>query len=159
MDWQQNPELQGRMHPQYPSDLQVVVHLGGPHTSSQGFELLWIRITGFEAGVYRGDLLEQPQKLSGLSEGDQIRFLVPSNVRQNPVLVTDAYLSEIPDWEVSGCRGCGSSILLDPPSALIRSAIPGLPPGAFPEAFSALCGLCGGAQPVRRSDTEGFQES
>ena len=42
--WRTDPLLAGRFHQNYPDDLQVVVHDGGPRLSVIGPELMWVRL-------------------------------------------------------------------------------------------------------------------
>ncbi len=39
--WRSDPLLEGRFHPEYPDDLQVIVHDGGPRLTKNAPELMW----------------------------------------------------------------------------------------------------------------------
>lgn len=147
--WRQHPALQGRFHPDYPDDLQVLVHEGGPRLTDRRPELIWVRVTGVEDDRFSGQLLNQPHQLPGLSQGDTIRFIVPQS-GEHPLRVTERYLRERADWIVGPCSKCGLSELFDPPSVLLRVVFPDLPEDAEMEAFTSFCGACGGVQAVRR---------
>jgi hypothetical protein len=75
--WNPHPKLQGRFHQQFPDDLQVVVHNGGPRVSQTPPEVVWVRVTDGEGNLYTGTLLNQPDDLTSLSAGASIRFMVP----------------------------------------------------------------------------------
>jgi hypothetical protein len=44
--WRGDPDLVGRFHPEYPDNLQVVVHDGEPRRTGRGTEACWVRVTG-----------------------------------------------------------------------------------------------------------------
>lgn len=139
--------MAGRFHPEHPDDLQVLVHDGGPRTSTRRPEAIWVRVTGVADAAFVGRALNHPHQLTSVRAGDEIRFVAPPNC-QIPLLVTEQYLAERPDWIVHPCGGCGLTELFDPPSILIRVVFPGSPPGARTEMFTARCGMCGGAAVV-----------
>ena len=110
--WRQHPGLRGRFHPECPDDLQVVVHDGGPRMSTHPPELVWIRVNGVEADVFRGQLLNQPHNLKSVRVGDTIQFLVPTGGK-HLLMVTEKYLRERANWIVRPCNKCGLSELFD----------------------------------------------
>lgn len=129
--WRRHPKLRGRFHPRAPDDLQVLVHDGGPRLSKHRPELVWVRVTGGEGDVFTGTVLNQPHQLVTVRQGSSIRFLVPER-GEHPLLVTEKYLRERPDWEVpppihprgeSGGNS-GSSLSVDWPS---RASLLGSP--------------------------------
>lgn len=147
--WRRAPELQGRMpHPDFPDDLQVVVHDGGPRTTKRAPELMWARITGVRGGVFVARLLNKPHQLDSVRSGDEILFVVPAGWKY-PLRVTEQYVAERGDWIITPCGKCGLSELFDPPSALMRVVFPDTPPDAIMDMFTARCGGCGGAQVVQ----------
>ncbi|MGV3721034.1 MAG: hypothetical protein ACO1SX_08995, partial [Actinomycetota bacterium] len=44
--WRAHPKLRGRLHPDHPDDLQVIVHDGGPRISTHAPEAVWVSVTG-----------------------------------------------------------------------------------------------------------------
>lgn len=151
--WRAHPALADKFHPDFPDDLQVLIHDGGPRLSAHHPELVWVRVTGGTGTELTGTVLNQPDQVGGVQERSVITFLVPDG-GPAPVMVTKQYLRERPDWIVQPCDGCGFTELLDAPSDLIRKVFPTLPPGATPDAFTSLCALCGGVQLVQNKDAE-----
>jgi hypothetical protein len=145
--WRAHPRLKGKFQPDFPDDLQVMIHDGGPYVSDKGFEVVWVTITGVENDVFRGRALNQPVSCASVKLGDTIQFIVPTG-GEYPLLVTGQYLRERPGWNITPCDNCGLSDLFDPPSVLIKINFPDLPPGAVTEAFTTTCGVCGGKQVV-----------
>jgi hypothetical protein len=153
--WREHPKLKGRFHPEYPDDLQLIVHDGGPRLTKNPPELMWVRVTGGTDNVFTGRLLNQPHHLTSVKLGDEIRFVAPDG-GDHPLRVTEKYLAERPDWSVTPCNKCGLSELFDPPSDLIRVVFPNVPAGegAQMQAFTAFCGACGGVQLVKSRRAE-----
>lgn len=146
MYWRTHPRLRGRFQPDFPDDLQVLVHDGGPRITLRQPELVWVRVTGGgESDVFTGLVLNQPQQLSSVKKGQQIRFMVPSG-GEYPILIREKYLVERPLWTIHPCQKCGFSEMFDPPSDLIQFAFPKLQAGAVVDIFTATCPLCGGIQ-------------
>lgn len=154
-NWRRHPRLQGRFHPDFADDIQVVVHDGGPRRSSVRPEVVWVRITDGEGDLFTGTVLNQPAGVKSVSAGSSLRLKVPES-GEFPLLVTEKYLLERPDWVISACDRCGLTELLDAPSDLIRVVFPSLSEEAQIglETFTASCGCCGGVQVVRRAGTE-----
>lgn len=146
--WREHPKLKGRLLPDYPDDLQVFVHDGGPRLTRNPPELVWVRVNGMNAEVFSGRLLNQPHNLQSVRQGDQIQFLVPEG-GAHPILVTAKYLRERKAWFIYPCRGCGLSELFDAPSDLLRVVFPNMPAGGRTDMFTAFCPLCGGVQGVK----------
>jgi hypothetical protein len=146
-EWRNHPKLKGRFHESYPDDLQVMIHDGGPRLTGARPELVWVRVTGCSGDVFRGRVLDQPHQLRTVAEGSEILFVIPQRGK-HPLLVTDRYLRERPDWVIHPCDKCGLSELFDAPSDLIRVVFPG---SDTAEAFTAFCGACGGVQVVMRT--------
>jgi hypothetical protein len=98
--WREHPKLKGRFHPDYPDDLQVIVHDGGPRFSSTQLEVVWVAVTGMmsskafqarvltpttsakdtssydqEFQVFKGRVLNQPHKLQSIHQGSNIKFI------------------------------------------------------------------------------------
>jgi hypothetical protein len=146
--WHRDPKLSGKLHPQFPDDLQVAVHDGEPRRTRRPPELCWVRITAaIGEHAYRGQLLNQPHHLESVKQGDAIAFIaaVP-----HPLHVTDAYLAERPDWMITPCDKGGMDECLDPPSVLVRTRFPDAPADTQMMAFTSFCAACGGIQQLQR---------
>ena len=137
----------GRFHPDYPDDLQVLVHDGGPRVTPNSPEAVWVSVFGVDGDVFRGRVLNQPHNLQSIRQGSEIKFVVADGT-EFPVMVTDKYLSERGAWVIHPCRQCGLSELFDAPSDLIRVVFPKMSPGEQMSVFTALCPLCGSMQEV-----------
>jgi hypothetical protein len=146
-EWREHQKLKGRFHPDHPDDLQVIVHDGGPRVTRSAPEAVWVKITGMEGDVFRGQVLNQPQSLGTVCQGSEIKFVMPDGV-DHLVMVTDKYLRERGEWIIHPCRKCGMSELFDAPSDLMRVVFPNLPPDGEMSMFTAFCPLCGGVQGV-----------
>jgi hypothetical protein len=143
--WREHPKLRGRLLPDHPDDLQVIVHDGGPRMTSHAPEAVWVSVIGAEGDVFRARVLNQPFHLKRVSEGSQIQFIAP-NADAQPVMVTQKYLQERDSWRIHPCVKCGFAELFDAPSDLIRATFPSMPAGGEVQAFTTRCPLCGGAQ-------------
>lgn len=157
-EWRKHPRLINLLHPDYPDDLQVVVHDGGTRLTSRHPELVWVRITKYAEGVFTGRVLNQPSQLSSVSEGSEILFILPE-YGEHPLLVTEKYLKERHEWIICPCEQCGLSELFDAPSDLIHMAFPGTPKDSTVSVFTTFCGVCGGVQGVQHksSNPETFE--
>src|SRR5688572_12202994 len=121
--WTNHPKLRGRLNQEHPDDIQVVVHDGGPRLSRVAPEVVWVRITDGEGDLFSGNVLNEPAELKSISAGSSIRFKVPASC-EFPLMVTEEYLAERPDWIIQPCNRCGLTELFDAPSDLIRVAFP-----------------------------------
>jgi hypothetical protein len=146
-EWREHPKLKGRLLPDYPDDLQVVVHDGGARLSRSPAEVVWVRITGMHGEVFRGIVLNQPHNLRSVRQGSEIKFVVADGA-EYPVMVTDKYLQERREWVIHPCQKCGFSELFDAPSDLVRVVFPHGPAVGQIVTFTAFCPLCGGVQVV-----------
>lgn len=151
--WRSDPRLVGKFHPEFPDDLQVLVHDGGPRLTDHRPELVWVRIVACNGSTFTGRVLNQPQQLDSVQEGSVITFLVPDGV-PDPLMVTEKYLRERPDWIVHPCTDCGLTELFDAPSDLIKVVFANTPEGSIIQMFTAICGACGGAQAVEYKDCD-----
>jgi hypothetical protein len=165
--WRNDPDLAGKLHPQSPDDVQVLVHDGEPRRTQRNPEGCWVKITGtagvlrspimpkgppgpaiasqltwLERTIYQGQLLNQPHQLSTVSQGATVRFVHAPGI-PNPLMITPAYEQERPRWAFTPCDRCGADQALDAPSVMAKTRFPDAPPGAVPVAFSAFC-PCGG---------------
>ena len=150
-EWRDHAKLRGRFHPQYPDDLEVLVHEGGPRLSSKRPELVWVRISNSNNDVFAGNVLNRPHQLESVKAGDAIQFIVPAS-GPHPLMVKTKYLAERPKWIIHPCNKCGMSELFDAPSDLMAKIFPNLPPGAEMKVFTSFCGVCGGVQGVERTE-------
>lgn len=151
--WRTDPGLRGRFHPQYPDDVQVLVHDGEPRRSGKRTEVCWVRVVAGDDGLYEGELLNQPHGLVTVKAGDRIRFFARAGGK-HPLYVTAEYLAERDGWEIQPCPSCGLREALDPPSVMARTRFPEAVGDAVPVMFTAHCALCGPphAQIVKRRD-------
>lgn len=76
--WRQHPKLAGRFHVDYPDDVQVLAHDGGPRLTDRSPELIWVRITACDGDVFTARVLNQPHQLSSVTQGTEIRFIAPA---------------------------------------------------------------------------------
>ncbi|HWA24844.1 MAG TPA: hypothetical protein VG734_04145 [Lacunisphaera sp.] len=143
--WRRHPDLQGKLHPEYPDDLQVVIHDGGLRFSDRRPEAVWVRISDNRGDVFAGQVLNAPAQLKSVRQGQTILFLARTGT-EHALMVTEKYLMERPAWEIGPCDRCGLAELFDAPSDLLRVAFPNLPAGAALETFTSFCPLCGGVQ-------------
>jgi len=150
-EWREHPKLSGRLHPDHPDDLQVLVHDGGPRITPNPAEAVWVTVTGTDGDVFRGRVLNQPHNLRTVRQGSEILFVVVDGA-EFPVMVTDKYLRERGAWNIHPCRQCGFSELFDAPSDLIRVVFPNTPAGAQMSMFTSFCPLCRGVQGVEARD-------
>ncbi|NHZ98031.1 hypothetical protein [Massilia sp. CCM 8734] len=146
MEWRTHPALSGKFHPDYPDDIQVIIHDGGPRITTLNPEAAWVTVTGVDGDVFSGRLIITPTQVTSVRLNQSIRFIATSN--NHPVMVSDKYLEERPSWLIGACHKCGFDELLDAPSDLIKVVFPNIPADAEMEEFTAFCGACGGAQIV-----------
>jgi len=159
-DWTTHPSLQGRFNPEFPDDLQVIVHDGHPAITKRAAELVWVRVTargqdvpvfgGRHLAVFRGVVLNKPQQLVTVSEGTEIHFVGPEG-GPYPLQVTAEYLQERPSWRpMAVCKNCGMSELLSTALELGKLSFPSLTDNQLSGLmFTTHCGWCGGGQVVR----------
>lgn len=145
--WHNDPNLKNRFHPDYPDDIQVLVHDGGPRIAKHPPELMWVRVVGKPGEAYESILLNTPHQLETAKQGDRILFLAPPNAKF-PIRVTGKYLAERAAWTIVPCDKCGFAELFDAPSDLIRRIFPNVPADAVLEKFTSFCPLCGGVQVI-----------
>lgn len=153
--WNEHPKLRSRFDPEFPDDLQVIIHDGGPHISDRQPELVWVRVTDCQDEVFSGVLLNKPFQLQSVVQGSLINFIVPAG-GQYPLRVTHKYLQERSSWRLlAPCKKCGLTELLEPPSQLVAASFPNVTAdqlsGGF--TFTTRCGWCGGGMVVRLKRT------
>ena len=177
--WRKDVHLQGRFNESYPDDLQVLVHDGEPRRTGRQSELCWVRVLRAEPGpsrpalyspeqtslsqeefqrrdsgapwVYVARLLNAPQGLQGVRQGEELRFLSGAGLKY-PLHVTPQYLRERESWRIAPCKQCGWSETLDPPTVMARLRFPNMPPDSKVEAFTSFCAMCGGVQLLSHVD-------
>jgi hypothetical protein len=115
-------------------------------------EVVWVTVTEYSGDVFKGRVLNQPNQLRTVKQGDLILFIVPER-SEFPLRVTARYLEERSQWTLHPCTRCGLTELFDAPSDLLRAVFRNTPPGASIETFTALCGACGGIQIAFRKDS------
>ena len=165
--WRSDPDLRARFHPQYPDDLQVIVHDGEPRRTQRAAEACWVRVTGVagtlrsptasadatqpvppqamqwtERTIYSGTLLNAPHQLATVRQGDTIHFIHAPGL-PHVLAITDAYQRERPQWCFVPCNKCGADQTLDPMTTMAQTRFPGTPAGSAPIAFTSFC-PCGG---------------
>lgn len=151
----EHPKLRGRFHAEFPDDLQVIVHDGGPHICDRKPELAWVRVIECEDEVFSGVLRNRPFHLQSVAEGALIRFIVPGG-GQYPLQVTRQYLEERSTWRLlAPCNQCGLTELLDPVSQLLTASFPDIAADQLSRGFTftTRCGWCGGGMVVRLKRT------
>jgi len=154
MHWHTHPKLKGRFLPDYPDDLQVLVHDGGPRTTDKKPEAVWVTVTGALDDVFTGRVLNEPTQLRTIRQGQTIRFIMPE-ASKFPILVTEKYLAERSVWRIRACEKCGFSELFDAPSDLISKLFPNTPEGSIMDMFTSKCPLCGGVQVIQSTQDVG----
>lgn len=149
--WRNDPHLAGKFHPQFPDDLQALVHDGDPRRMRRGPELCWVRIQRVENGVYIAALLNQPHTLQSVKKGDAIKLLSVAGM-PHPLHVTEDYLRERRGWQITPCDRCGASECFDPPTVMAQVRFPNAAPGDQIQAFTSFCPNlnCGGSQQLMR---------
>src|SRR5688572_26430239 len=123
--WRDDPDLAGSFHPEFPDDLQVVVHDGEPRRTKRAPEVCWVRVGSvhatlrfpvapadaelpirgetarwIERRVYRGALLNQPHHLVETSKGGEV-LVVGSPGLPHPLQIRAAYLAERTQWALT----------------------------------------------------------
>jgi predicted RNA-binding Zn-ribbon protein involved in translation (DUF1610 family) len=151
-NWQNHPRIKSYIHPEYPNDLQVLIHDGSSYVSNKHFELVWVTITGVSSDVFTGRLLNQPCQITQVRQGDTIYFILPES-SEYPLFVTPKYLIERPNWHIYPCQKCGFDELFDAPSDLMQVVLSGTPQDTIIETFTTFCPICGGVQIVQRNST------
>ena len=144
--WRDDPRLKTHFHPDFPDDIQVIVHDGGLRTTDKPPEVVWVRVTGGCSPWYFGTVLNQPTYLLSVHQDSTIHFVAPEG-GEYPLMVTEQYIRERPNWEIEPCLKCGLTELFDEPSELIKITFPDLHiPDGQPVmvTFSTFCGFCGG---------------
>ena len=153
--WHEDPNLKSKFHADFPDDVQVIVHDGGPRLSSHAPELMWVRIVEQRRPGYIGTLLNEPHALTSVRKGDTIVFLATESC-EYPFRVTEKYLTEREGWNIEPCNKCGFDELFDAPSDLIKKIFPNWPEGDSLLAFTSFCPICRGVQSIRSKAASGF---
>lgn len=161
--WHTDPAMAGRFHPDFPDDVQVLLHEGSFRFTPARPEVMWAKLIGHVAitgpqgrriGAYQVQLLSQPFELQSLHLHDQI-LAVCNNSYPYLIRVSESYLSERTDYEVLPCNQCGLPELFDTISRLIAYTFAAPPtPEADLTMFTSTCPLCGGMLVVRHKDAD-----
>jgi WD40 repeat protein len=149
VDWRNDPALRGRFNPQFPDDIEVLVHDGHPGFTGRSPERAWVRIHGRHGVAWTGTLLNQPYHLQSIAKGGDVLFIAPSSGK-DLVQVTPKYLEERREWTVGSCSKCGISETFCPPSELLEHT--NTPPHARSQVrrLTAPCPMCDGSQVLTR---------
>jgi hypothetical protein len=158
--WREDPDFVGRFHPEYPDDLQVVVHEGSWRFTKIQPELMWATLTsrlewthqdGKVGYVYKGVLINQPHQLTTLKLGDEI-LLRARKGYPYAVRMTHQTAMELDYAEITPCTKCGLPFMFDPPTAFIKSTYSGMIDQLINEAPAGggfvsthFCPVCGPA--------------
>jgi hypothetical protein len=165
--WRTDPNLQGKFHPQFADDLQVMVHDGEPRRTNKQPEACFVRVTSVvgvlrmphapqntpppvpssmlqwtQRPIYRGTLLNQPFGLTTVKQNQTIEFVTSPGL-PHPLQISLQYAQERVKWCLEPCTGCGADQTLDPMTEMAKTRFPNLDHGSIPVAFSAFC-PCGG---------------
>ena len=153
--WRNNPIFKGKFHPEYPDDLQVLIHAGNPRFSGKRPEAVWVRITRNQDTVYFGNILNKPQFLDNLHQGDEISFLKVESA-PFPFLISPNYVDDRKKWVISPCDKCGFAEMFEPPSKKVESFMKEnqITEENVPIMMTTFCPLCGGAQILGKIGTE-----
>jgi hypothetical protein len=152
--WRVDPLLMDRFHPEYPDDVQVIIHDGGPRFTEKSPELVWVTVTSKIANTYRGKVLNQPQALTTVKQADEINFMAVAGA-EYPFLVSQKYLDERAQWVIKPCEKCGFPELFDAPSDLVRKVFPNVRENEDVEVFTSFCPMCRGVQVIHKPGFEG----
>jgi hypothetical protein len=165
--WREDPHLHARFHPEYPDDLEVLVHDGEPRRTGKQIEKCWVRVTSAFPGptrrmifneqastltplafrqryesttrlVFKGTLLNAPVQLSTIRQGDELLFISGTGL-DPPLRVTPQYLKERATWWVQPCQGCGLGEGFDPPTVMAQARFPDQQ--GMVEGFTSFCPL------------------
>ena len=158
--WRDDPALKGRFHPEYPDDLQVLVHEGSFRFTDTKPEVVWARVfalleittnEGRKAQAYKAILLNQPNHLKTLKVGQEILFVAHVGY-QHAIRITHDYLADRASFDIEPCDKCGLPETFDPISKLSAHTFPDakklVDEGNF-QLFSSFCPMCGGVMIVR----------
>jgi hypothetical protein len=153
--WRSDPVLSGRFHREYPDDLQVIIHDGGPRFTDKPPELVWVTVSGKHAKAYRGKVLNQPHGVTSVAQGDEILFLAVAGA-EHPFQVSEKYLAERDNWIIKPCGKCGFAELFDAPSDLLKKVFPNVGKNSNEEmeAFTSFCPMCRGVQVIHKPGLE-----
>lgn len=158
--WHSDPALNGRFHPEFPNDVQVLVHEGSFRFTHARPEVMWARISdrvmikgaqGRRIGAYRAMLLNQPFELQTLHQQDEI-LLVGHAHYPYSIRVSELYLTERTDYDILPCNQCGLPELFDRISVLTATTFPDTPSDQHLMMFTSACPLCSGLLVVRHKD-------
>lgn len=157
MEWRHHPALKKLFHPDHPDDLPAIIH-DGFRAATRSPEKVWITVKGIQNNLLEGILLNEPEQLPDIKQGQQYKFLI--STVGIPILVSDEYLDQTQEWVIEiPCNECGNDVLFDTPQELISIAFPDLPEDATMDAFSTFCPLCKGAMVIKHKDAKLDEDS
>jgi predicted nucleic-acid-binding Zn-ribbon protein len=152
--WRDDPDLKDRFHPDYPDDLQVIVHDGSFRFTDTRPEVMWATIvnrlewthqTGETGYAYKAILLNVPQQLKTVKQGAEI-LLVAHKDYKFPIHVTHEYIMERDFYNITPCSNCGLPELFDPITKLAAKSFPDMDKdkeSVEMMAFTSFCPMCG----------------
>lgn len=165
--WRDDPDLKGRFHPDYPDDLQVIVHDGSFRFTDTRPEVMWATVftklewthdTGETGHAFKGIVLNKPQQLKTVKEGGEILFVAHKDYKL-PISVTYDYIAERAFYNITPCTNCGLPELFDPISKLAAKSFPDMAAQQEKQPhlkimFTSFCPLCGnkGSLLIRHKD-------
>jgi hypothetical protein len=146
--WRRDPSLSGKLHPEFPDDLEVRFYF----PVERALEQMWVRVTGVDVQIsgYTGQLLNQPNTPGELRAGSVVSFRVVRGV-PNPVWVTRPARENLLAW-TTRCRTCGFDMLFEPVADVARKQFPTAPRGTIPVMFTTRCPLCAQTMTVEQRD-------
>ena len=110
--WREDPNFKGKFHPDFPDDLQVLVHEGSFRFTDTSPEVMWARIvakmevtlqSGDKYSFYKGILLNQPHQLKTLKLHQEI-YLVGAEKYPHAIRIAPDYIPDRPLWEINEKR-------------------------------------------------------
>jgi hypothetical protein len=152
--WRHDPNMRGKFHKDFPDDIQALVHDGDPRVMRRAATRPVTDVIADhekQRAVYIGELLNAPHTLQSVKRGDRLKLLSVAGM-PHPLHVTDAYLQERLQWEITPCDKCGATETFDPPSVMAKVRFPNAPVDAMIAAFTSICSHCGGMQQLRLLD-------
>lgn len=170
--WRNDPNFEGKFHPEYPDDLQVIMHDGSFRFTNTRPEVMWVRIiakmeakmeSGETLNYCKGVLLNAPHQLKTVKLQQQI-YLVAYKDYQYAIYVTPDYLKDRLNWEITPCTKCGLPEAFDPIPKLWKKSFPDTPDSLntseekLIKVFSSFCPLCG-QEGFLMIKEKGFDES
>jgi hypothetical protein len=141
----------GRIHPELPDVIQVIVHDGVIGESDRRPILSWVRVTECDEAVLSGTVISKDIHLRETKEGSHILFIVPDEGAYL-LQITRRYILDRSLWRLlMPCKTCGLTELFNSPFELVGLSFPCLSPDELRQGFifTTRCGWCGGGMVIR----------